>query len=281
VGSGAARPDELEVALREAFERGRTAWPGITLAAEAFVDHLARHLRGGSPLVALKGLHTDDLWLACACLSGSPEALRAFEEHFVPEIHRALHRMKPPEGTVDETVQLLRHRFFVGDGPKIAEYSGSGPLRNWVRAAAFHAALRVVRKPKGQVEGDEETLRALASPESDLELDYLKRLYSKEVLKALSEGFEELSVRERNLLRQYFGLGLGIDEIGNCYRVHRATAARWVTKAREALTDKTRERLGQRLRLKVEDISSILRLTQSTLGEGLRSLFTSANEVTT
>jgi RNA polymerase sigma-70 factor (ECF subfamily) len=221
------------------------------------------------------------MFLVAACLDQDPAALEIFERQFLSATSPALARLRLSPDVVDEARQVLRHRFFVGAPgapPKASEYSGTGMLRGWVRAAVVRAALRVAREPKGRVDTDQATLVAMASPESDLELDYMKRLYGAKANDALHEGFAQLGVRERNLLRQYFGLGLSVDEIAAFYRVHRATAARWVIKARQSLADRSREGMERGLHVAREDVSSIMRLLRSQLEEGLRNLFATAAE---
>ena len=73
----------------------------------------------------------------------------------------------------------------------------------------------------------------------------------------MDAAFRALPVETRNLLRQYFLDGLTIDALAQMYRVHRATAARRVQAAREALTANVRARL--KAELKIAD-SSIERL---------------------
>lgn len=65
-------------------------------------------------------------------------------------------------------------------------------------------------------------------PGGDPELSHLKATFAAEFKFALTLAIDELSVRDRNLLRQSVLDGLTIDQLGKLYRVHRATAARWV-----------------------------------------------------
>ena len=73
------------------------------------------------------------------------------------------------------------------------------------------------------------------------------------------------SAEDRTLLRQQIVDELSIDEIGAAFGVHRATAARWLTRARGALVAATHKRLAERLKLPVEQIESVIRLVQSKL----------------
>jgi RNA polymerase sigma-70 factor (ECF subfamily) len=56
---------------------------------------------------------------------------------------------------------------------------------------------------------------------------------------------------------------LNVDQIGALFRVHRATAARWVVRAREALFDDTAKRLAEALGVLPEQLTSILDAVRS------------------
>jgi RNA polymerase sigma-70 factor (ECF subfamily) len=135
-----------------------------------------------------------------------------------------------------------------------------------------------MRSPVGRVDADRVVLETIASPTNELELDYLKRRYRDEARQALEDSFAQLDARERNLLRQHYGLGLDVDELAAFYRVHRVTAWRWVARARESLVGRTREGIARRLVVASEEVSSILRVLQSQLEDGLRRLVATPTE---
>ncbi len=75
-------PDLVDVRLDEIIRSARLAWPTVDLAPKQFVAHLARHLPEEVPIeTALGQMHTDDLYLACACALGDRNAILAFERH--------------------------------------------------------------------------------------------------------------------------------------------------------------------------------------------------------
>ena len=84
-------------------------------------------------------------------------------------------------------------------------------------------------------------------------------------MQASREAIAELDAEDRTLLRQQIVDQLSIDEIGAAFGVHRATAARWLQRARGALVTATRGRLAARLKLTVDQIDSVIRLVQSQL----------------
>jgi RNA polymerase sigma-70 factor (ECF subfamily) len=98
----------------------------------------------------------------------------------------------------------------------------------------------------------------------------MKGAYGKEFTRALDESFRSLEVGERNLLRQYFLDGLSIDALARLYDIHRATAARRVTAAREKLTERVKVRLVEQLNLGESSVQEVI--TLSNLDESLSTL---------
>jgi RNA polymerase sigma-70 factor, ECF subfamily len=274
--------EELEGVLRGALLAAHAAWPDVALSPEAYFRFLSPHLAASpDPASELRRMHTTDMYLAAACVAENPRALAIFERHVLLATSPVALRMGLAPDVVEEARQVLLHRFFVGEagsGPKILEYSGAGGLKRWVRAALVRAAFRVARRPVARIDARPSSLVAIASAHGDLELDYLKRAHGVEAQEALHEGFAQLETRERNLLRQHFGLGLDVDDLAAFYRVHRVTAWRWVTKARDELAARTREGLARRLSMAREEVSSVVRLLRSQLEDELRRLVTTPVE---
>ena len=74
------------------------------------------------------------------------------------------------------------------------------------------------------------------------------------------------------LLRFHHLDGLTVDDLARMYNVHRATAARWVAAAREAVFEETRLRLHDRLGVDDSTAVSVVKLVQSQLVNSLRRL---------
>jgi len=74
------------------------------------------------------------------------------------------------------------------------------------------------------------------------------------------------------LLHQHALDGLSIDKLAAFYRVHRATTARWLDAARQAVLDGTRRELVSRLQLSVNELDSIMRMIGSRLDVSLPEL---------
>ena len=254
-------------------DKARAAWPGVEVAPELFAKWLEARVPAG---VSSSAIRAADLYLACACAQGNEAAIVRFEASYFREIDIALRRMGAPDASIEELKQSLRQKLFVGDearGPAIADYSGRGDLRRWLRATAVRAHLNVLRKGKKELLADDDRVfEAVSSPEADPELQHMKARYSNEFRQAFEEALDSLSDREKSLLRHHFCDELNIDQIGAIYRVHRVTAFRWLQKARETLVLRTQRLLKQRLKTSDAEFESIVRLIRSEVDLSIRRL---------
>jgi RNA polymerase sigma-70 factor (ECF subfamily) len=247
--------------LRAAMARARAAWPGVLLSDEAFVEGLGARVKDAS-LEALHALHVEDVYLAFACAAGDAHAVAELDRVFVPEIRSTLSRMGLAPSVRDETLQVMREELFVGARPAIANYTGRGQLRRWLRAVAARTGLRVARQGAGHAELHEST------PDlgrEDMEITFLKRKYGGTFREAFTEALGNMEAKERLLLKQRFRHHLSIEDLGALHGVHASTVSRWVSDARLRLVTATRERMMERLKIGRAEVSSILRLIQSEL----------------
>jgi RNA polymerase sigma-70 factor (ECF subfamily) len=264
----AHRASDIEAVL----ETARSAWPDVHVPPAEFRDYVLARTAGDalpSPETAAA------LYLACGCVRGDPAALRAFDRSYLSEIPASIRRMRLPPDQVDELVQGMRQHLLVGrDGapPKIADYSGHGDLRGWLRVTATRNAIRAARKQSPASLDDVDSALEARSADDDPELSYMKALYRDAFRTAFHAALESLEPREKNLLRQHFVDGLTVDDVGRMYGVHRATAARWIVKARDDLLDRTRTAFAERAGVGARECNSVLRLVQSRLDVTLRRL---------
>lgn len=265
--------EELEELLREHYSAGQAQWAPVSLAPECFVRHLARHLPEGS-LGALRQLQASDLYLACACAKGDRHALLAFEQQVLQRVPSRLGAL--PEATVDEVLQLLRQRLLMGRGeapPKIADYSGRGPLLAWVRIIASRIVGELASHAGRQELFDEppEVLARMLSSD-DPERALLKEDSRQVLAEALRKALSVLPERERALLRMHHLHGLTMDKLATMYGESRSGVARRVAQARERLLKLTRAELASRLNLAGAEVESLLGLVQSRLDFSLHRL---------
>ena len=264
-------------ALAATIARAKLAWPGVVVPDDAFVAALAKRVGDRSvDAGGLDALATDDLYLACALVAGAPEAIAAFDRTCGPAIDRALATSGATEAERADLGQVVRQRLLVAAAddtpPRIATYSARGSLAAWVRVVATREAARLLPRARRELSAEDDELASLIAPDADPELGYLKRLYRHEFKQAFETAIAALDDRQRLLLRQHTLDGLGIDELAAFYSVHRATTARWVDAAREALLAGTQRELVRRLGLSKTELTSLMRLIRSQLDVSLPRL---------
>lgn len=276
--AGAASPGGpgLESALEAALARARGEWPELALAPEAYLPYLALRTRGPADL---EQLHLGDLYAACAAVHKDPRALAGIEARYFGDIDGALRKMSLPAPRIDDVKQTVRHLLFVGeDGkpPRIAQYNGQGELRAWLRVTAVRAALKVIRKEKRETVTSDDALFEHGTRSSDPELAYIKEVYRDKFRGAFQSALDALGDRDKTFLRQHVVDGLSIDDLAALNQIHRATAARWLAKAKETLLDGTRKTFMHEARVSRGECDSILRMVQSQLDETIRRRLESA-----
>lgn len=264
-GAGAA------AAWADALSAARAAWPTITFDEGQLARFLGERLADlatadGDLATALALAPVSDLAIATACTSQDPDAHAAFDAVLV-EVDIVGATTRAPSDVVDDVKQVLRLQLLVPHDdkpPGIVAYRGRGPLRGWIRIIATRELLRHLKKRQRE-EPLPSLEEALGSTDTNPMLSQLKSEYRGEFASSLREAIGDLSAKDRTLLRQSIVYDLSIDAIGAAFGVHRATAARWLLRAREALVAQTRARLASRLSMTVGEIDSVIQLVQSRL----------------
>lgn len=254
--------DDLASVLEQKLAEAESVHPNLVLEAERFVRHLGEKTGPDSPLDALVAA---DLYLARACADGSAAALARFQELYSTDIRSVHARSSGTRPPLDELVQVLQEKLFVGPHPKILDYAGSGKLENWLRVVTSRTLVDLIRErdPAVESQNDGEGPLALPTPDDDPELQYLKRKYRSEIKDSFEQAALTLSAEDRNALREYYVHGLNIDQIAELRGIHRSTAARRVSSARDAVLKATRRVLMERTGLGRDELESLVRLVES------------------
>ena len=289
------RDEPFERALSAAIARARSAWPTVEVEASRFERYIVArlpgvaHNEGGAALDAVAAfdavasLDAPGLYIACACSDGDERAMSALEVAYFDDATASLRRMAPSSSFVDEVRQDVREKLFVGKeglSPKIADFAGRGDLRTFVRVLMTRTGLNLRRKTRRELLVEDDASHGMAGAavaHADPELSHLQSAYGAEFKRAFHDAIVALSSEERNLLRYHYLDRLNIDEIGAVCGVHRASAARRLTKVRQSLVEATRRLLAQRLRLQGHELASVLRLIESALDVSLRRALADAS----
>jgi RNA polymerase sigma-70 factor (ECF subfamily) len=288
-GLGAARRAQLaalpgwELRLQAALDAPEARdW----LPREEFAAEIARRFEGDDEEAGRwwDHLHAADLYLACACARGAAGALAAFEKTYGPEIARTARRFERPGLAADDLLQRLRTKLFTAEAgeegearqPKIAAYTGQGFLQNWVRVTTTRTFIDCCRwqTEAPEVPLADELLAILPEVDAgaDPELGYLKREHAAHFKLAFADAVAALASEDRVLLKQHLIDRLTVDQLGALYHLHRATAARRVAKARQALLDGARAALARRLGLPAAELVGVLELVASRLEVSIERL---------
>jgi RNA polymerase sigma-70 factor, ECF subfamily len=262
--------EAFELQMRQAYADGQQAWPPVKLSYEAFAAHVRRAV-GKAPDWEWNR-HAGDLYLCCACARGEREATRLLDTQILPRAAKAIARIESDAHFVDEAVQILRHKLFVGPDAKISVYSGRGSLTAWLRVTATRVALDGLRALGAQRAQQVDLQDRMAQPSVNPLNDLVKSRYAEAFQEALRTAIRELSVRDRNLLRLRLVGHCGIDQLGQMYRVHRATAARWLNAAHTRVFDSVREQLRTRFQLSDDEFDQMALDMQSRLELSLSGL---------
>jgi RNA polymerase sigma-70 factor (ECF subfamily) len=256
----------LSASFETAFDAGRVAWPEIALDPAVFATYLASRVATPIDLAApFANLAVTDLFLVCGCTAQDSKALATCDELLRREATVAADAARMHASTRDEALQIVRTAVFMARGDKTAaihDYAGRGALRGWFRVMLSRELVRLARAQNRSVALEDELA---AADYDDPLLAELKERYRAEMADAFRASLVELAPRDRTLLRYQMIDGLSIDEIGSIYRVHRATAARWMVGIRDKLVDDTRARLAAKLGIDTAEAASIVRLVQSQL----------------
>ena len=255
--------DALEAVAR-LFAAGKAEHPSLHVDERVFSEHVARHVGPAADIATTLGaLRSGDLYLACACAQGSERAIAVFHERYGGDVRRALARVRAMDA--DDLEQELARRMFVGPGAKIPDYSGHGDLRAWARIVATRFALDIARVKKNSAERptEESGFASLPSTSDSPELALFRRHYQQEVKRAIEDAASSLAAEERNALREHYVRGLTVDQIAVAHGIHRATAARRVQRAREALIAAVKATLEARHGLAGRDLASVMGLVRS------------------
>ncbi len=225
-------------------------------------------------------LHHADLAWARELAAGDRDALERYERELVPIVATQLRRRGLSDDAIAEIQQTLRARLFVGDGqgPAIARYAGRGALRSWLLVSALREAIRLRQRAAREPAHDDDALIRLADRAEASVMTVDKARYRDAFRTAFRAALATLAPRDRVLLRMHVIDNLTIDQIGTIQGVHRATAARWIERAREGVSRSVRRDLMKQLGSDPFEIEDVLRWVQSQIDLSLSILATTAGD---
>jgi RNA polymerase sigma-70 factor, ECF subfamily len=246
-------------AIERAYAQGSRRWPAIHLEPEDFAAFAT-----GREVEA----NGEELFLCCACAQRDRRALEVLQRDYLSRVGDYVAKTDPSAAFADEVRQLLMERLVVGATPRIAEYTGAGPLGAWLRVAAARTALNLKRGKKNEPAAEDAPLK-LQTAQPDPELDYLKSRYGKEFREAFRKVLGTLDAREKSLLSLYYLDGLSSPALAQAFKVHQATVRRWLEDTRERIVQETHAQLKNRLDLSSAELKSLMKVLHSQLEQSI------------
>ena len=264
---------EERTSLETALSEARKAWPNVSLEEDEVIAFILDKLPEDEPAgPALGRLRIVDMYLACACAKGDEVAIRRCHDHVMQPVRAALHNAAQG-AMIDEVMSNVMAKLFIGIGDNpaaIGGYGGRGKLTSWAQVIAVREAHNVHRKRGREPKKDElDEMVAGAISADDPALEKLKDTYRAQFKQAFAVAFEELTAKQRSVLRYHYLDGLNIDEIGALLGVHRATVARWRSAARGHLFENTKRHFRKEMDIESAEFGSVMRLIESQLDVSL------------
>ena len=246
-------PQKLVEELYRAARADRWAIP-----IERFADALRVSADRAAPpdlTRYLRGLHLEDLALACACALGDERAWDHFVREHRPILYRAADTLDP-SGSAREIADSIYAELYglprtsQSSGASLFRYyHGRSSLKTWLRAvlAQRHVdGIRAVRRldPLPDEDGPGALPASTATiPDPD------RARYRALMYRAFKVALAKLRDRDRLRLACYYSQELTLAETGRVLKEHEATVSRRLAKTRQALRREVEDYLREEDRL--------------------------------
>ena len=203
----------------------------------------------------LRGLHLEDLALACACALGDERAWDHFVHEHRPILYRAADALDPSGGAREIADSIYAELYGV---PRTSQrsgvslfryYHGRSSLKTWLRAvlAQRHVdGIRAIRRldPLPEEDGPGALPASTATiPDPD------RARYRALMYRAFKAALAKLRDRDRLRLACYYSQELTLAETGRVLKEHEATVSRQLAKTRQVLRREVEHYLREQDRL--------------------------------
>ncbi len=198
----------------------------------------------------LRGLHLEDLALACACAAGDEAAWDHFIREHRPTLYRAADALDPSGGARELADGIYADLYGLKqrDGERqslFRYYHGRSSLKTWLRAVLAQRqvdSVRASRRLEPLPEDDEPALPRALTNTADPERIRYRAL----IQRAMKLAIAQLSDKDRLRLACYYTQELTLAETGRILKEHEATVSRQLAKTRQTLRREVERQLCDR-----------------------------------
>jgi RNA polymerase sigma-70 factor, ECF subfamily len=211
----------------------------------------------------LKGLHLEDLALACACMFGDELAWDHFVREHRPVLYRAADALRPGGGARDLADSMYADLYGLqerdGERRSLFRYfHGRSSLATWLRAVLAQRIVdagRVERRLAPLPEEDGQITAVSSAPPSP---DPDRARYAAWIQRALRAAVSILGAKDRLRLACYYSQELTLAETGRVLKEHEATVSRHLAKTRRTIRAEVERYLREEGRLNEPQIDRCL-----------------------
>jgi RNA polymerase sigma-70 factor (ECF subfamily) len=266
----------VEQALSLLCARGRAAHTALIVDDPEFAAHLGRCGADVEGVTVGTDLYAEDLYLCCAVLRGDPNAVRRLRGDHRGALVNHLHSIDASPTFIEEVEQDLWDAVVIGSAdtpPKLASYSGKGPLSGWLGVVAQRIALSLLRHEAAEQRARTGNAVEVRQASADPELAFVKDSLRVPFQRAIADALRVLDDRQRLVYSLHVVDGLTVERIAQMYGVVRSTVTRWLASAREAVIDEAKRTLRDDLKLPAGEFESLARLLASQLDLNISQIF--------
>jgi len=194
----------------------------------------------------LRGLHLEDLALACACRAGLDAAWEHFIRELRPVLYRAADALDPSGGARELADSIYADLYGTEerDGRRrslFRYFHGRSSIATWLRAVLAQRHVDAIRAHRrfDEMPEEEPADRSASGEPPDPDRARFREVFHR----VLSAVIAALLPRDRLRLALYYGEELTLAQIGRMTREHEATVSRHLARTRRAIRGAVAERL--------------------------------------
>ena len=265
----------VERALSALYARGHDAHPTLSVTDTVFAAHLGRCGADVQGVVAGAHIHAEDLLLCCAALLGDDQAVRKLRGDHRGAMINHLHSLDNSPTFVEEVEQNMWDAVLIGSAgaPKLASYSGKGPLAGWLGVVTQRTALSLLRHEAAERRARAGAGAVVREASTDPELAFVKDSLRESFQRAITDAMAVLDDRQRLVYSLHVVDGLTAERIAQMYGVVRSTVTRWLASSREAIIAEAKRILRDELQVSAQEFDSLARMLASQLDLSVSYIF--------